>query len=585
MASRTPLRSLISFQLMLLWLPVITGRSVHLSAAPSKQNEFAARVWRAPRIDWPRVPQEQTFLVGRRVLLKCHATASDPFEYRLLLDGEPLASDTRHKALASPPADGSLELSGGREGEFVCVAANAFGASVSAAIRLRAERFEPPATDPAPVAVVASPDTPLVLNCSGFEHTMPPPDVFWALERHFGEQQEIEYLLLDGRHLLVDSASRLVFVNPSQADQTAAGEHYACVMRSRGSQAGLAVLQRYSLSVADAYENSASDNELVGTRVTNSTSVVTAVKGKPLLLHCFFGGRQTQTIQWFHRSRGSDSPRLVWPRGALAVTYSNELMLRKRSSVEPSDTDPFLVRVSTELERSGEQLLGLEDVEKGPLEPVSFENAPSPYLLRVESAQQANAGSYECRATRWRDGSRVAQSSEFFDLRLESAPEWLLDAGTHSEVPVPLRANVTLECAARSRPAPTAVWFVDAQRITRDSGQRVRVNNGSDLAQAIAVSVRHVQRGDRDSLHSALHVSGLAAGSSFVAQCELANAHGVVSHAFFVRSDPMRAEILLVTPQRLRSDSQAAIKTDSLEAIFIPLVVIFVNKLHFLSVQ
>ena len=261
-------------------------------------------------------------------------------------------------------------------------------------------------------------------------------------------------------------------------------------------------------------------------------------------------------------------------------------MLRKRSSVEPSDTDPFLVRVSTELERSGAQLIGLEDVERGPLEPVNFENAPSPYLLRVESAQQANAGSYECRATRWRQGSRIAQSSEFLDLRLESAPEWLLDAAaTSSEVPLSLRANATLECAARSRPAPTAVWFVDAQRITRESGQRVRVNNGSDMAQAIAVSVRHVQRGDRDSLHSALHVSGLAAGSSFVAQCELSNAHGVVSHAFFVRSDPMRAEILLVTQQSLRSDAKAAIKADSIKALFIPLVVIFLNKLHYLSVQ
>ena len=74
-------------------------------------------------------------------------------------------------------------------------------------------------------------------------------------------------------------------------------------MRSTGSQAGLAVLQRYSLSVAEADDSSASDNELVGTRASNSTSVVTAVKGKPLLLHCVFGGRQTQTIQWYHQSR------------------------------------------------------------------------------------------------------------------------------------------------------------------------------------------------------------------------------------------------------------------------------------------
>lgn len=582
--------------MLLFWSPIIRcgGRAIQLfsfslvvivaaNAAAAAPLQLERDVWRAPRVVWPRVPQVHIVLFGRRrVLLECHAVAADPFDYRWYVDGRPLADDKRFDDTnAVLLANGSLELSDPRDGEFACVAANAWGASVSAPQQLRTERFEPPATDPAPVAVVADSERPLLLNCSGFENTVPQPDVFWALERHFGEQLEIEYLLLDGEHLLVDSASRLVIVNPSPVDQTAVGEHYACVMRSKGSRAGLAVLQRYSLAVTEAEEMNF-EAEPLGLQERNATNDVIAVKGKPLCLQCFFGGRLTQTIQWFHSSKGSDSPRPVWPRGPLVVTFSNELMLRKRSS-EPRDADPFLVRVSTELERSGGRLDGLEGVERGPLEPVTFENAPSPFLLRVENPQPADAGSYECRATRWREGRRVVQSSVFYDVRLESAPEWLENPGTCSEVPVPLRANVTLECAARSRPSPTAVWFVDAQRITRDSGQRVRVNNGSDLAQAIAVSVRHVQRGDRDSLHSSLHVAGLAAGSSFVAQCDLANAHGVISHAFFVRSDPMRAEILLVTPQSLRAHAGAIFDRRSsvtLLGTFVVIQILVVNMLH-----
>ena len=358
---------------LLLW-PLLTAGLLQPLSAPAAAAfaQNGVRVWRAPRIEWPTSPQEQTFASGRRVLLACRATASDPFDYRWFVDGRPLAGDALLDARALLRANGSLELSAGREGEFVCVAANAWGASVSAPIRLRAERFEPPPVDPAPVAVVADSDRPLVLNCSGFEHVVPQPEVFWALERQFGGQPELEYLLLDGQHLLVDGASRLVFVSPSRADQTAAGEHYACVMRSRGSHAsGLAVLQRYSLAVADAEpDERAADSEASAARANHSTNVakvVTAVKGSALCLQCVvFGGASGAhtAVQWFHRPRGSASARLVWPRGAQAATYANELMLRKRSSEAAAarDTDPFLARVSTELERSGAQLIALEEV-------------------------------------------------------------------------------------------------------------------------------------------------------------------------------------------------------------------------------
>ncbi|CAM9592142.1 unnamed protein product [Lampetra fluviatilis] len=382
-------------------------------------------------------------------------------------------------------ASGSLTIAsptGDDAGTYMCTASNAAG---SASREVQLSVYVKPKINgtgrsgvPTEISVVAGED--VTLPCE--VHSVPPPIVTWAKDRH-------PVSLASARHSLLPTGSLRVL----ETRVTDSGT-YMCVATNIAGN----ITQAIKLSV------------LVPPAIQPGPRVVKVLLGETAELPCVAYGEPAPDIAWFRGESqlGSDgSAATKGPEGSLAIaaarladagTYTcvasnsagrDQIEIRLEVQEPPAVVDVGPPFNDFFQERVANQRIAFPCPAKGTPKPVIrwFRNgreltgrepglsiAEDGTLLVIPSVTPFDDGEYTCTAS-----NEAGTTERKYQLKVHVPPK-IEDSDSRRNISVVLKQPVDLQCEVSGHPTPTITWLKNGLQVIESSDVRV-VNGGKTL--------------------------------------------------------------------------------------------------------